>query len=150
MTRPRIERPTLADVASAAGVSRATVSKVLNGRHDVSPATRARVEHLLAAHAYMRRSAAGDGRHTASSTGSAIDLVVDALDGAHTLEVIRGVSEAAEETGMEVVLSRGAGDSTRRWVERVTAAGRQGIILLTREMARDSAPRSRAPGSRSC
>ena len=59
MSRPKTERPTLAEVADAAGVSRATVSKVLNGRHDVSPETRSRVEHLLDEHAYVRRSLRG-------------------------------------------------------------------------------------------
>ncbi|HEY0474006.1 MAG TPA: LacI family DNA-binding transcriptional regulator, partial [Kribbella sp.] len=37
-------RVTLATVASTAGVSVATVSKVLNGRSDVSASTRARVQ----------------------------------------------------------------------------------------------------------
>ncbi|MDI5910971.1 LacI family DNA-binding transcriptional regulator, partial [Streptomyces sp. 12257] len=41
---------TLAEIAREAGVSAPTVSKVLNGRADVAPATRARVEGLLRAH----------------------------------------------------------------------------------------------------
>ena len=42
-------RATLATVAASAGVSIATVSKVVNGRADVAASTRARVESLLAA-----------------------------------------------------------------------------------------------------
>ncbi|WP_434099734.1 LacI family DNA-binding transcriptional regulator [Streptomyces minutiscleroticus] len=38
-------RVTLAEVATQAGVSLSTVSKVLNGRSDVSPPTRAKVDH---------------------------------------------------------------------------------------------------------
>ena len=49
-------RVTIADVAVAAGVSVPTVSKVINGRADVAPATRARVERLLHVHGYRRRS----------------------------------------------------------------------------------------------
>ena len=41
-------RATLATIAATAGVSISTVSKVLNGRADVGPRTRARVEALLA------------------------------------------------------------------------------------------------------
>ncbi|WP_158709680.1 LacI family DNA-binding transcriptional regulator, partial [Streptomyces sp. NRRL S-15] len=37
---------TLAEIARAAGVSAPTVSKVLNGRADVAPGTRTRVEEL--------------------------------------------------------------------------------------------------------
>ena len=48
---------TLAEIARDAGVSAPTVSKVLNGRADVAPATRSRVEELL--------------RGTATSAGAA-------------------------------------------------------------------------------
>ncbi|WP_029288643.1 LacI family DNA-binding transcriptional regulator [Cellulomonas sp. HZM] len=41
--------PTVRDVAAQAGVSIATVSRVLNGADNVAPATRARVEQALAA-----------------------------------------------------------------------------------------------------
>jgi LacI family transcriptional regulator len=45
--------PTLADVAALAGVSIATVSKVLNRRADVGPGTRARVQSILQQHDYV-------------------------------------------------------------------------------------------------
>ena len=44
----RPEKPTLAAVALQAGVSTPTVSKVVNGREDVAPETRARVMDALA------------------------------------------------------------------------------------------------------
>ena len=49
----RAGRPTLATVAASAGVSVATVSKVVNGRSDVAPATRALVQSLLQEHNYV-------------------------------------------------------------------------------------------------
>jgi len=51
----RSRRATLANVAASAGVSVATVSKVLNGRNDVAPATRALVQDLLDEHNYVAR-----------------------------------------------------------------------------------------------
>ena len=51
----RDRRATLAHVAASAGVSVATVSKVLNGRNDVAPATRALVQELLHEHDYVAR-----------------------------------------------------------------------------------------------
>jgi LacI family transcriptional regulator len=136
VTQQRTERPTLAEVADAAGVSRATVSKVLNGRHDVSPETRARVEQLLAEHAYVRRGgAARNGARPSATAALALDMVVDTLESPYTLDVIRGVSEGAEEAGIEVVLSHVAADSTGRWVERVTTAGRRGLVIVMSEIS---------------
>src|SRR5689334_23171771 len=46
-------RTTLAAVARLAGVSVATVSKVVNGRSDVAPETRSRVRELLHRYDYV-------------------------------------------------------------------------------------------------
>ncbi len=68
MPRPK-GAVTLATVATNAGVSIATVSKVLNGRSDVSSATRARVQDLLAQHGYVgRRPETVSGTRSSSST----------------------------------------------------------------------------------
>jgi len=48
----RRHRPTLAAIAAEAGVSLPTVSKVVNGRPDVAPDTRALVERLLGERKY--------------------------------------------------------------------------------------------------
>ena len=49
-------RATLSEVASLAGVTVSTVSKVLNGRSGVSSETRARVEALLHDRRYRHRA----------------------------------------------------------------------------------------------
>ena len=49
---PKQRRVTLAMVAASAGVSIATVSKVLNGRSDVASTTRAHVQEALQQHAH--------------------------------------------------------------------------------------------------
>src|SRR5699024_11400121 len=46
---------TISVIAAEAGVSAPTVSRVLNGRGDVAPATRERIEELLRTHGYRRR-----------------------------------------------------------------------------------------------
>ena len=58
-TAPR--RVTMSDIATEAGVSVATVSKVLNGSDRVSEETRTRVQGLLSEHKYERRLAAATG-----------------------------------------------------------------------------------------
>lgn len=86
-TRARASRSTqtatLAEIARQAGVSAPTVSKVLNGRADVAPATRTRVEDLLRAYGYRRRRAE-------ASRSPLIDLVFHELESAWAMEVIRG------------------------------------------------------------
>ena len=47
--RLKTERATIKEVASAAGVSTQTVSRVINDRPDVSPETRKRVQDVIKA-----------------------------------------------------------------------------------------------------
>ena len=67
-------RVTIATIAEAAGVSVPTVSRVLNGRTDVSPETRDRIEHLLREHDYRPRNSRQPLR------AGLIDLVFQDLD----------------------------------------------------------------------
>ncbi len=91
-------RVTLADLAEKAGVSLATASKVLNGRRDVAPGTRQRVEQLLDQHGYRRRA-------PGQSNSRLIELLFHELESAWSMEIIRGVEDIASERGLSVVLS---------------------------------------------
>lgn len=112
---------TLAEIARAAGVSAPTVSKVLNGRADVAPGTRTKVEELLLLHGYRRRRGS-------TTQSQLIDLVFHELDSAWAMEVVRGVENVAREEGLSLVLSESAGRLTpgQTWVDGVLAhaAGR--------------------------
>src|SRR4051794_41003231 len=88
-------------VADAAGVSLPTASKVLNGRGDVSAATRARVEEVLREFGYVPQA----GRRTATPA-KVVDLVFDDLISPYSLEILRGVTEAGTEAGIDVVVGR--------------------------------------------
>ncbi|MFD1658970.1 LacI family DNA-binding transcriptional regulator [Streptomyces caeni] len=128
-TPPSPARPvrtaTLAGIAREAGVSAPTVSKVLNGRADVAPATRARVEGLLRAHGYRRR-------RSEATRSPLIDLIFHELESSWALEVIRGVENVAREEGLSVVLSESAGRLTpgRTWADQVAARRPHGVILV--------------------
>src|SRR6185312_2917055 len=87
-------RATLATVAASAGVSIATVSKVVNGRTDVGPETRARVETLLKQHDYVGRRADGAARGAARPS---IELVFEHRLNAYGVEIIQGILETAAE-----------------------------------------------------
>jgi LacI family xylobiose transport system transcriptional regulator len=116
MTRnPGADRVTLARIADDAGVSLSTISKVLNGRPDVSASTRTRVEAMLDEHGYLRR---GSGK---ASPTRLIELVFHELEAAWSMEIIRGVEDVAAEHGLSVVLTQ-SGDRHSpgaEWVEGV-------------------------------
>lgn len=126
---PSQSTATLAEIARAAGVSAPTVSKVLNGRADVAPGTRTRVEELLLLHGYRRRRGS-----TAQS--QLIDLVFHELDSSWAMEVVRGVENVAREEGLSLVLSESAGRLTpgQTWVDGVLARRPVGVILVLSDL----------------
>jgi LacI family transcriptional regulator len=80
-------RTTLADIAAEAGVSLPTVSKVLNERPDVSPATRARVKELLGQRHY------GRGSSPARRDLKVFSVVFTGLQDPWAVEILRGIEE---------------------------------------------------------
>jgi LacI family transcriptional regulator len=131
----RDRRATLAHVAASAGVSVATVSKVLNGRDDVAPATRALVQELLHEHDYVAR-------RVRPALAPAIELFFHGQLNAYHTEVLQGVVEGAAEAGVAVVVSmRPRGERDTRpsrpaaWARELATAGRQAAIVVTSELA---------------
>ncbi|WP_443032684.1 LacI family DNA-binding transcriptional regulator [Streptomyces sp. DH41] len=120
-------RVTITDIARRAGVSVPTVSRVVNGRSDVSPGTRARVEELLRRHGYRKRAAAR-GRRAAL-----IDLVFNDLDSPWAVEIIRGVEEVAHAAGVGTVVSaiHGRSGDAREWMRNLRARACDGVVLVT-------------------
>src|SRR5215207_4821569 len=126
-------RTTLATVAASAGVSVATVSKVLNGRSDVAPATRARIEDLLHAYDYV-------GRRTDPMRFPTVELLFHGTLNAYSTEVVQGVLTAAADVGVTVVVGlrprdqrRSAAARSAAWARELTVAGRQAVIEVTGE-----------------
>ncbi|MER6426024.1 LacI family DNA-binding transcriptional regulator [Streptomyces sp. NPDC001137] len=118
---------TITEIARRAGVSVPTVSRVVNGRCDVSPQTRARVEDLLVRYGHRRRAAA-------SATGAALlDLVFNDLDSPWAVEIIRGVEEAAHASGVGTVVSaiHGRSGDAREWMRNLRARASDGVVLVT-------------------
>ncbi|MFD5271460.1 LacI family DNA-binding transcriptional regulator [Streptomyces sp. NPDC058335] len=118
---------TITEIARRAGVSVPTVSRVVNGRSDVSPATRARVEDLLRLHGYRKRPAA------LPSRAALLDLVFNDLDSPWAVEIIRGVEEAAHAAGAGTVVSaiHGRSGDAREWMRNLRARASDGVILVT-------------------
>ncbi|MCG6568524.1 LacI family DNA-binding transcriptional regulator [Tessaracoccus sp. ZS01] len=126
-------RPTLADVAVAAGVSRATVSKALNGRGDIAEATRERVLTAVAALGYRSTTAPA-----VTSIHRALVVVFDLPASSYIMGVLNGVLDGATERGTDLLMrmappleSRRRHAVAREWIEDQRAVGVAGIIGLT-------------------
>jgi len=124
---PRI---TMTSIAREAGVSVPTVSRVLNGRSDVAPETRERVEELLRRHGYRRRV------NRSQEPAGLIDLVFNDLDSPWAVEIIRGVEDVGHAACVGTVVSaihrRPA--ATRQWLRNVQARNTDGVILVTSDV----------------
>ncbi len=120
-------RVTIQAIAEEAGVSVPTVSRVVNGRSDVAPETRERVEGLLHQHGYRRRSVRQPTR------ARLVDLVFPDLDSPWAVEIIRGVEDVAHAAGVGTVVSaiHRKSRSARQWLQNLRARASDGVILVT-------------------
>ncbi len=100
------KRPTQQDVARLAGVSRATVSYVLNGQADgkvaISVETQARVQEAMAELGYEPDAGA---RALRSGSTQTIGLIIPDLRNPHFWENADGVEQAARAAGYRMLLS---------------------------------------------
>ncbi len=119
-------RPTLASIAAAAGVSLPTVSKVVNGRTDVAPATRDRVLALLDEYDYVPLARKG-----AEPESPLVDVVFTALDSPWAVEILRGVTESGLEVVVDSLAARADRPQGADWVRALIAGGRRGAIVVT-------------------
>ena len=122
-------RVTMAEVAAAAQVSVPTVSKVLNGRPDVAPETRSRVEAIFDQYGY-RQSAPQRSRRN-----GLIDLVFTDLS-PWAIEIIRGAEHAALESKHRVAVTLAADrKEITRWLASLATSRSDGVILVLTELA---------------
>ncbi len=140
MTDPgaRRRRPTLADLARSLGVSRATVSKALNNRPDVSAATRARVQQRAVELGYRTRRSTEDLQNIA--------VVTNALEAMYTLQVLAGLSDECLIQGVAMTVTSTTPVQNARivplsqdWVRHIAALGYRGLVLLTHEVTEELA-----------
>ncbi|MDQ2902331.1 MAG: LacI family transcriptional regulator [Chloroflexota bacterium] len=131
MTKSPAKPPlTMSQIAAAAGVSVATVSKVINQRTDVAPATRERVEQALAQQGYVLNRAARSLRK--GQSGQIDFLVGQELNSYYAYEILRGVEEALLPTEIRVVLASTHAHRGReqQWRQRLSEGATDGAILV--------------------
>ena len=119
-------RVTIASIAAQAAVSVATVSKVLNGRDEVAPATRERVQQLLDDAGYQRR-----GRTRAKRVGL-VDLVIATLDTPWASELLRGAESEAHQlrTSLILTVTHDRHDQPREWIKTLASRRTDGAVFV--------------------
>ena len=93
--------PTIADVARRAGVSIATVSRVLNGTTPVQDGTARRVQEAVSELRFVPRTAA---RVLASRRTNTIGLMLPEISGGYFSPLLRGIEGAAREAGFDLLI----------------------------------------------
>lgn len=122
-------RPTIAQIAKAAEVSVATVSKVLNGRADVSPPTRERVERIIEEYGFTRSRAGSSPR---SGKTGLVDLVVPRLGDDYFLPILEGVEQVLKEANLRLVLTSTNYDAEQelQWLQAAKDRPTDGMLLV--------------------
>ncbi|HSJ87298.1 MAG TPA: LacI family DNA-binding transcriptional regulator [Anaerolineales bacterium] len=99
--RPKNVRATIKEVASVAGVSTQTVSRVINERPDVSPETRRRVQEVIKALSYQPSALA---RSLISQRSHTLGVVTAGLRHIGPSRTLSGITSAAEDAGYSLLL----------------------------------------------
>ena len=126
-------RTTIRDVAERAGVSVATVSKVLNGRYGVSASTFAHVQAVIDELGYQSSIVASSLR---SHRTNVVGILVADLEPFST-ELLKGAAGAVRDTAYELVVYSAGGRAAdrvgweRRYLSRLGGTLIDGALLVT-------------------
>jgi LacI family transcriptional regulator len=132
--RPVSERRvTIGDVASQAGVSVATVSKVINGRWGVAEQTEARVQAVIQQLGFQSSLVAQSLRSRRTNVIGVLVVDIEPF----SAELLKGVARAIHGSGYELVVFSGCGRAAdqvgweRRYLSRVSGTLCDGALLVT-------------------
>ncbi len=133
--KPRSERATLDDVARYAGVSAATVSRVLRNLGPTSPATRSQVLAAIEAVGYQKGS--GQKADAGGRAYPLVALMISDIMNPFFPEIVRGVEEEAIQNGYGVLLYNTAEDSglELKLIQQMLAWKVNGIIFCSARVA---------------
>lgn len=125
---------TMAEVARAAGVSKQTVSRVLNGTGRTSERTALRVQEVIRELGYRP---SGVARSLATNSSLTVGLVVPALDNPYYADIAQGAELAAWREGYNLFLCNAFGDPERECaaLRSLEDRGADAVIVDTPKLA---------------
>jgi DNA-binding LacI/PurR family transcriptional regulator len=130
----RRRRPTIEDVATLAGVSRGTVSRVLNGGHNVSPAALAAVRKAISRTGYVVNHHA---RSLVTQRSRSVAFILSEpqerlFEDPNLGTLLRGCTQALAEYDVPLLLAMAGTDDERKRLARFVAAGHvDGALLVS-------------------
>ena len=141
----RLGRPTIKEVAAEAGVSTQTVSRVINGRPDVSPETRERVQDVIERLQYQPSALA---RSLIQQRSYTLGVVTAGLKYIGPSRTLSGITEAAERAGYALLLKelpRFDADDIAPIFHALVSRHVDGIIWAVPEVGENRKPFSSLP-----
>jgi len=123
-------KTTIKDVAKLANVSKATVSRVINNKGNVSPKVIERVREAIKQLEYVP---SGVARSLINKTTGLIGLLIPDIVNPFFPALARGVEDAAHQYGYTVVLCNSDNDiqTEERYIEKMQQQSVDGMILVT-------------------
>ena len=123
------KKPTLGDVAKAAGVSTATVSRALNQPGSVGKEMLAKVEQQIRLLGYVRD---GSARALAANETRTIGAVIPTLDSAIFASGLNSIEKRLDEAGYTLLLAVSNYDQQHelRQIREMMEQGVDGILLI--------------------
>ncbi len=124
---------TIADVARQAGVSTATVSRVLAGLGGARPETRARVAAAARDLAYRP---SGVARSLKLRTTKTFGLIITDIENPYFPQLVRAVEDAAHQEGYALVLCNAADDPDRKsfYLDLLVDRRMDGVIIAASKL----------------
>ncbi len=128
----RRSRVTIREIADLAGVSIATVSRVMNGRDDVSPETRDQVLRIVRERGYMTNRSA---RALSAGKTGLVGVVVPMVQPPYFAVILSGAAEALYEEDLRIVLCPTQHEHEREvsLLERLMHGTTDGALLILPE-----------------
>jgi len=127
---------TIYDVAREAGVSMATVSRVVNGNPNVKPSTRKKVTDVIDRLNYRPNAVA---RGLASKKTTTVGVIIPDVTNLYFSSLARGIDDIASMYNYNIILANSDGevDKEKRVLDTVLAQQVDGVIFMGHQLNDD-------------
>jgi DNA-binding LacI/PurR family transcriptional regulator len=135
----------MSEVATRAGVSKATVSRVLNRTHTIAPETERRVLEVVRQLKYHKNVHA---RRLATGRSDLFGLVISEIINPYFPEIIRGFQAEAWDRGFDVVLCNTEYNSQRSLsvIQKLIEGDVRGVAIMTSSLDKSGTSELTAAG----